>query len=71
VGARGRRDGRRDEGQEEDEHIEANDGWIYQTLEESEDPVENLTYLINLYIKSDNKYNRDEMREIANNMAKG
>ena len=50
------------------EHIEANGGWEFQTLEDSEEVEENLTYLISLYEKSDNKYNRDEIREIANNM---
>jgi hypothetical protein len=50
------------------EHLEANGGWEFQTLEDSEEVEENLTYLISLYAKSDNKYNRDEIREIANNM---
>ncbi len=50
------------------EHLEANGGWEFQTLEDSEEVEENLTYLISLYEKSDNKYNRDEIREIANNM---
>lgn len=50
------------------EHLEANGGWEFQTLEDSEEVEENLTYLISLYAKSDNKYNRDEIREIANKM---
>ena len=50
------------------EHLETNGGWEFQTLEDSEEVEENLTYLISLYEKSDNKYNRDEIREIANNM---
>ncbi|NQW42346.1 MAG: hypothetical protein HQ463_02815 [Bacteroidetes bacterium] len=50
------------------EHLEANGGWEFQTLEESEEVEENLTYLISLYAKSENKYNRDEIREIANKM---
>ncbi len=50
------------------EHLEINGGWEFQTLEDSEEVEENLTYLISLYEKSDNKYNRDEIREIANNM---
>jgi hypothetical protein len=50
------------------EHLEANNGWEFQTLEDSEEVEENLTYLISLYEKSENKYNRDEIREIANNM---
>lgn len=50
------------------EHLEANNGWEFQTLEDSEEVEENLSYLISLYEKSDNKYNRDEIREIANNM---
>ncbi len=50
------------------EHLEANGGWEFQTLEDSEEVEENLTYLISLYAKSDNKYNRDEIRELANKM---
>mgnify|MGYP000533559320 CR=1 FL=1 len=50
------------------EHLEAKDGWEFQTLEDSEEVEENLTYLMSLYLKSENKYNRDEIREIANNM---
>lgn len=50
------------------EHLEANGGWEFQTLEDSEEVEENLTYLVSLYAKSENKYNRDEIREIANNM---
>ena len=50
------------------EHLEANGGWEFQTLEDSEEVEENLTYLVSLYAKSENKYNRDEIRDIANNM---
>ncbi len=50
------------------EHLEANGGWEFQTLEDSEEVEENLSYLVSLYAKSENKYNRDEIREIANNM---
>jgi hypothetical protein len=50
------------------EHLESKGGWEFQTLEDSEEVEENLTYLMSLYSKSDNKYNRDEIREIANNM---
>lgn len=50
------------------EHLNENGGWEYQTLEDSEEVEENLTYLISLYAKSENKYNRDEIREIANAM---
>jgi hypothetical protein len=50
------------------EHLEEKGGWEFQTLEDSEEVEENLTYLMSLYAKSDNKYNRDEIREIANNM---
>jgi len=38
------------------EHLNENGGWEYQTLEDSEEA------------KSENKYNRDEIREIANAM---
>jgi hypothetical protein len=50
------------------EHLESNSGWEFQTLEDSEEVEENLSYLVSLYSKSENKYNRDEIREIANNM---
>jgi hypothetical protein len=50
------------------EHLESNSGWEFQTLEDSEEVEENLSYLVSLYAKSENKYNRDEIREIANNM---
>lgn len=50
------------------EHLEANNGWEYQTLEDSDEIEENLIYLVSLYAKSDNKYNRDELRDIANTM---
>lgn len=50
------------------EHLEANEGWEFQTLEDSEEVEENLIYLVSLWLKSDNKYNRDEIREIADNM---
>ena len=50
------------------EHLESNDGWEFQTLEDSEEVEENLVYLVSLWLKSDNKYNRDEIREIADNM---
>lgn len=53
------------------EHLETNGGWEFQTLEDSEEVEENLTYLLSLYLKSENKYNRDEIREIANNMSSG
>ncbi|MBC7426545.1 MAG: hypothetical protein H7321_08420 [Bacteroidia bacterium] len=53
------------------EHLEANNGWEFQTLEDSDEVEENLLYLVSLYTKSDNKYNRDEIREIANKMTKG
>ncbi len=50
------------------EHLENHGGWEFQTLEDSEEVEENLSYLVSLYAKSENKYNRDEIREIANNM---
>jgi hypothetical protein len=52
------------------EHLEANEGWEHQTLEDSEEIEENLIYLVSLWLKSDNKYNRDEIREIADTMTK-
>lgn len=53
------------------EHLEVYEAWEFQTLEDSEEVEENLIYLISLWAKSDNKYNRDEIREIADKMTKG
>jgi len=53
------------------EHLEANDAWEFQTLEDSEEVEENLLYLVSLWAKIDNKYNRDEVREIADKMTQG
>ncbi len=50
------------------EHLEANEGWEVQTLEDSEELEENIIHLFSLYSKSDNKYNRDEIRDIAEMM---
>jgi len=54
------------------EFIEATDGFdisLPEELEiEEEDALGYFTYLCGLWSKSDNKYNRDEIREIANAM---
>lgn len=50
------------------QHLEENGGFELQILEDSESQDENLSYLIELFAKSDNKYNRDEIREITNNL---
>jgi len=62
------------------EHIENNEGWEYATIKAEEDeegnPLddesytaeEHFAYLVSLWEKSDNKYNRDEIRSIANEL---
>lgn len=62
------------------EHLENNDAWEFPTIKPEEDeegnPLsdegntaeEHFAYLLHLWTKSDNKYNRDEMRELANEM---
>jgi hypothetical protein len=62
------------------EHLENNDSWEFPTIKPEEDeegnPMsdegntaeEHFAYLLHLWTKSDNKYNRDEMRELANEM---
>lgn len=53
------------------EFIEATEGFEIPLPEEAEiegDPSELFDYLCGLWLKSDNKYNRDEIREIADTM---
>jgi len=50
------------------QHLEANSGFEVSYLEEAETQEENFTYLIALMQKSDNTYNRDEIREMTNLM---
>lgn len=48
------------------QHIESNEGFEVAFLEEAETQDENFSYFMNLILKSDNTYNRDEIREITN-----
>jgi len=48
------------------QHLEANEGFDLNYLEDGESTEENFTYLISLAIKSENTYNRDEIREMTN-----
>jgi hypothetical protein len=48
------------------QHLEANEGFDLTYLEDGETTEENFTYLISLAIKSENTYNRDEIREMTN-----
>ncbi len=48
------------------QHLEANEGFQIAFLEEAETQEENFTYFISLCLKSDNDYNRDELREMTN-----
>lgn len=50
------------------QHLEANGGYEIAFLEEAETQEENFTYLISLMERSDNTYNRDELREMTNMM---
>lgn len=48
------------------QHLEGNEGFQLSFLEEAETQEENFSYFISLCIKSDNTYNRDELREMTN-----
>ena len=48
------------------QHLEANEAFDLTYLEDGESTEENFTYLISLAIKSENTYNRDEIREMTN-----
>lgn len=48
------------------QHLENNEGFHIAFLEDAETQEENLSYFLSLCIKSDNTYNRDEIREITN-----
>lgn len=66
------------------QHLESYDAWTYPVIkpeegeegeetEETEEPEsytaeEHFDYLLSLWEKSDNSYNRDEMRKIANEL---
>jgi hypothetical protein len=57
------------------EHLESNDGWDFDVIKPDEEdevveatPEEHFLYLLSLWEKSDNAYNRDEIREIANEL---
>ena len=48
------------------QHLENNEEFQLAYLEDAETQEENLTYMLSLCIKSDNTYNRDELREMTN-----
>jgi hypothetical protein len=51
------------------QHIEGNDGFELNYLAEEDEnatPTDNLLYLLSLCKKSENTYNRDELREMTN-----
>lgn len=58
------------------EHLENNDGWEFEVIKAEEDeetpveatPEEHFLYLLSLWEKSDNTYNRDEIRLTANEL---
>jgi hypothetical protein len=59
------------------EHLENNDGWDYEVIKADEEddepeldasPEEHFLYLLSLWEKSDNTYNRDEIRQTTNEL---
>jgi len=48
------------------QHLESHEGFELAFFEEAESQEENLSYFISLCRKSDNQYNRDELREMTN-----
>ena len=47
------------------EYMEVHETFDIQFLEDNDEPVENLVYLLQLIEHPDNKYNRDEIRELT------
>lgn len=47
------------------QHLESNEGFEISYLEDAETQEENFVYMFELIKNSDNKYNRDELREIT------
>ena len=50
------------------QHLESKEAFEVAFLEEAESQDENFIYLLSLCLKSDNTYNRDELREMTNLM---
>lgn len=50
------------------QHLEANEGFQLAFLEEAETQEENFVYFLSLCVKSDNTYNRDELRDMTNQL---
>jgi Rad3-related DNA helicase len=48
------------------QHLEENDGFHLAFIEEAETQEENLSYFLELMLRAENKYNRDELREMTN-----
>ncbi|MBS3913099.1 MAG: hypothetical protein KG003_01235 [Bacteroidetes bacterium] len=48
------------------QHLESNNAFELSFLEEAETQEENLLYMLSLCRKSENTYNRDELREMTN-----
>jgi len=48
------------------QHIAENDGFHLAFVEEAETQEENLSYMLELARHAENKYNRDELREMTN-----
>jgi hypothetical protein len=63
------------------EHLENNGEWSFEVIKPEEDeetgevisdetytPEEHLSYLLSMWLNSENKYNRDEIRTITNDL---
>ncbi|MBL7812977.1 MAG: hypothetical protein JNL57_12210 [Bacteroidetes bacterium] len=48
------------------QHLETYNAFEISFLEEAETQEENLAYMLQLCLRSDNTYNRDELREMTN-----
>ncbi|MEC8693028.1 MAG: hypothetical protein VXX46_04540 [Bacteroidota bacterium] len=50
------------------QHIEANESFNIPLAEEIETETENLSYFLSLCIKNENDFNREDLREMTNNL---
>ena len=50
------------------QHLESNEAFDTELAEEIETPEENFAYFLALCVKSDNALNRDELREMTNQL---
>jgi len=50
------------------QHLETNDAFDIDLAEDIETPEENFTYFLQLCVRCENTLNRDELREMTNNL---